>query len=314
MSRNRIAIALLAVTMGGAGCDSPMDYEDDWLDSPAVLDPSLNDPGYLLSTRPGMTAADRERPVVVAAHGFTASTYEWGEFRAYAEANSDVLVSLVLLGGHGRDLDAFERSDWAEWGAPILEEYRALVSQGYRNVSIAGASTSGALVLEQIASGEYSGASQAPRHFFFIDPIVVPGDKTLTLIPLLRHLVSHTTSQGTEEEVKHWYSNRPTSALAELHQLTTRVRSRLSRGIHLPAGSSAIVFKTSGDEVADPVSALLIYRGLRGSWGERIDVRMFDSRLHVLTRLRGRNPAIVTEADRQRQVEVFQEMIGRARG
>jgi len=313
MRMKRIAIAALALGLISTGCDSPMDYEDGWLDSPAVLDPSLNDPDYLLSTRPGMTAADRERPVVIAAHGFTASTYEWGEFRAYAEANSDVLVSLVLLGGHGRDLEAFERSDWAKWGEPILEEYRALVSQGYRNVSIAGASTSGALVLEQIASGEYSGASQAPRHFLFIDPIVVPGDKTLTLIPLLRHLVSHTTSQGTEEEVKHWYSNRPTSALAELHQLTTRVRSQLSRGIRLPAGSSAMVFKTSGDEVADPVSALLIYRGLRGSWGERIDVRMIDSRLHVLTRLRGRNPALVSEADRQRQIEVFQEMIRRAR-
>jgi len=313
MKSMRITLALLISALVTTGCDSPMEYEDDWMDSPAVLDPSLNDPDYLLSTRPGMTAADRSRPVVITAHGFTASTYEWGEFRSYAEGNSEVLVSLVLLGGHGRDLEAFERSDWFQWGRPILDEYRALVTLGYRNISIAGASTSGALVLDQIAAGEYGVESPSPRNFFFIDPIVVAGDKMITLIPLLRHLVSHTTSQGTEEEVKHWYSNRPTSAIAELHQLTTRVRSQLNRGIHLPASSSAMVFKTSGDEVADPISALLIYRGLRSSRGERIEVQMIDSRLHVLTRLRGRNPAKVSEADRQRQLEVFREMIRRAR-
>jgi carboxylesterase len=175
----------LAMTVLLAGCgESPMEYEDWWMDSPSVFDPSLNDPHYRLSTRPGLTTADRSRPVIIAVHGFTASTYEWQEFRSYAESGSPVLVSLVLLGGHGRTLDDFRGSTWRDWGRPILEEYEALVAQGYTNISLAGSSTGGALILEQLAGGLFRGPA-APRHFFFIDPIVVPTDKNLSLIPLL---------------------------------------------------------------------------------------------------------------------------------
>jgi carboxylesterase len=295
-----------------AGCDSPLEYEDGWLDGPAVLDPSLNDPGYRLSTRPGMTAADRSRPVIVAVHGFTASTFEWSEFRSYAERDGRVLVSLVLLGGHGRTVEAFGRSRWPEWGAPILEEVQSLVAQGYTHISIAASSTGGALVLEQLATGGYS--AHPPRHIFFIDPIVVPYDKSLTLIPLLKHLIGAVQTEGTEEEARHWYTNRPTSALAELNALIGRVRTQLARGVTLPAAAQATVYKTTGDRTADPVSALLIHRGLRTSEGARVEVQMLDSKLHVFTRLSARRAGSVTAADEERQRRAFEEMIGKAGG
>jgi carboxylesterase len=309
--KTRLRSLLLAAALLAA-CDSPMAWEDDWMDGPEVQDPSLNDPGYLLSTRPGTTAADRDRPVIVAVHGFTASTYEWGEFREYAEANG-ALVSLVLLGGHGRSVEDFRVSTWREWGEPIIAEFDALVAQGYTNISLAGASTGGTLILEQLAAGRYRGIV-GPRNLFFVDPIVVPGDKNLSLIPVLRHLIGHTVSEGTEEEARHWYTNRPTAALAELNALIGRVRGELRRGVTLPAGTRSMVYKTSRDRTADPVSALLIHRGLKsGRWGAS-EVRMYDSGLHVLTRLRGRDPAAVTPADRDRQREVFDDMIRRARG
>jgi carboxylesterase len=304
-----VALLILATACG----ETPYEYEDWWLDSPAVLDPSLNDPDYLLSTRVGLTPADRDRPVIIAAHGFTASTYEWQEFRVYAEHSSPVLVSLVLLGAHGRSVAEFEASTWRQWGQPILDEYRSLVAQGYTNISLAGASTSGALILEQLAGRQYHG-SVTPQHFFFIDPIVVPGDKKLSLIPLLRYLVHHVVTTGTAEEAPHWYTNRPTAALAQLNELVTRVRSQLTRGVRLPAGSQAKVYKTAKDETADPVSALLIHKGLRTSDGKPIEVQMLDSRLHVFTRLNGRNPESISAADRQRQQQAFEDMIGRASG
>lgn len=300
-----LALAILASVWG---CDSPVTYEDWWLDSPEVHDPSLNDPTYLLSTRPGMTEADRSRPVIIAVHGFTASTFEWQEFRTYAESGSDVLVSLVLLGAHGRSLDEFRVSTWEQWGQPILEEYEALVAQGYTNINLVGASTGAALMLDHLANDRYSGIN-SPRHFFFIDPIVVPSDKTLSLIPLLRHLVTNVVQEGTVEETPHWYTNRPTAALAQLNELINRVRSQLARGVTLPPGTRAKVYKTTLDETADPVSALLIYKGLTEAGGGKIDVEMLESNLHVFTRLQGRNPALVTQADRQRQVDAFEEMI-----
>jgi carboxylesterase len=307
----RMSWTALAMAALLAGCsESPMEYEEWWLDSPSVFDPSLNDPQHRLSTRPGLTTADRSRPVIIAVHGFTASTYEWQEFRSYAESSSPVLVSLVLLGGHGRGLDDFRGSSWREWGRPILDEYDALVAQGYTNISLAGSSTGGALILESLASGQFRGPA-APRHFFFIDPIVVPVDKNLSLIPLLQHIVSHVITEGTDEEARHWYSNRPVEALVQLNDLVTRVRTQLARGIILPAGSQAKVYKTSRDQTAEPVSALLIHRGLRTSEGGRIEVQMLDSRLHVFTRLAGRHPAAVTSADRQHQDAAFREMIGR---
>jgi carboxylesterase len=104
---------------------------------------------------------------------------------------------------------------------------------------------------------------------------------------------------------------RPAQALMQLNQVINRVQGDLARGISLPAGAQAKVYKTNGDPTADPVSALLIYRGLRTATGGRIDVQMLPSDLHVFTRLRARNPAAVTAADQQRQRTAFEELVAR---
>jgi carboxylesterase len=310
MMRSRALIVSLLALMLLAGCASPVTIEAGWMDGPEVNDPSLVDASYRVSTRPGLTEADRSRPVVIGVHGFTASTFEWREFRDHAETTSPVLVSLVLLGGHGRTLDEFRASSWKDWGEPIMVEYRALVAQGFTNISLAGSSTAGALILEQLASRRFDDVAP-PQHIFLIDPIVVATDKSLSLIPLLKHLVSNVVSEGTAEEASHWYTNRPTVALAQLNTVIGRVRSQLASGVVLPAGTRAKVYKTDRDPTADPVSALLIYRGLRTSDGRTVAVQMLPSKLHVFTRLLGRDPATVTDADRRRQMDAFQEMIQR---
>lgn len=309
---NAPRLALVLVLLLGAACRTPVTYEDGWMDDPDVLDPSLVDPRYRVSTRPGLTEADRGRPVVIAVHGFTASTYEWEELWRYAEAESPVLVSLVLLGGHGRSVDDFKASTWRDWGRPILEEYRALVAQGYTNIAIAGSSTGGPLIVEQLADGAYD--DHPPTAFFFVDAIIVPGAKSLTLAPLLAPLVGNVqVEDATEEERRHWYQNRPGAALKQLDALTERARAHLADGIALPPGSAAYVFQSAGDEVAAPVSALLIYRGLRTATGGRVSVRMVPSSFHVFTRLQGRDPAKVSDADRARQRDAFAAVVAAVR-
>jgi carboxylesterase len=66
------------------------------------------------------------RSVIIAVHGFTASTYEWEEFRAFAEEKGTALVSLVLLGGHGANIEDFTKSTWLDWQKPVITEYNTL--------------------------------------------------------------------------------------------------------------------------------------------------------------------------------------------
>ena len=299
---------LLVGFLAMIGCSSPVEYEATWLDHPDVTDPSVTDSTFLVSMRADLTAADRTRPVVIGVHGFTASTYEWVEFRTVAESSSDVLVSLVLLGAHGRSVDEFEGSTWQEWARPILAEYDALVQQGYTNISLAGSSTGGTLILEKISGRAFDDAP--PRRFFFIDPIVVPGNKSLTMIDFVGPFVSNFPNDDmNDEERAHWYTNRPSSALQQLYEVARRVEDRLADGFRLPPGSTAHVYKSAVDDVADPVSALVIYKGLRDASGRRIDVEMVESDLHVFTRLHGRDASDVSHQDRMNQQRVFQEII-----
>jgi carboxylesterase len=310
--RKRMALplsVLCALFVFLTACGEPVfEYEDWWMDSPLTQDPSLSDRNALVSTHTDLKDIDRATPVIIAAHGFTASTYEWEEFRDFATADTRVLISLVLLGGHGRSTDAFRFSTWEDWGKPILDEYKALVAAGFTNISLVGSSTGGALMLEQLSRGAYAG-KVTPRHFFFIDAIVVPGNKLLTLVNPLSLVIDNMASDGTEEEKKHWYTNRPSETLRQLNTLTNKVKAGLADGMKLPAGTQARIYKTNGDQSADPVSALLMYRGLTKANGETVDVTMYDSNLHVFTRLKGREADSYTAADVKRQQDVFREMI-----
>nr|MBP8903350.1 hypothetical protein [Paludibacteraceae bacterium] len=80
----------------------------------------------------------------------------------------------------------------------------------------------------------------------------------------------------------------------------------LQDGITLPEGSGLKTYKSISDDSADPVSAVLIYRGMRNADGSKTEVEMVDSKLHVFTRLRGRDG--VTTSDRALQMHVFREM------
>jgi len=57
-----------------------------------------------------------------------------------------------------------------------------------------------------------------------------------------------------------------------------------------PSGSKLKVYKAEKDEVADAVSAVLIYKGLKTSERKPVEVAMINSDLHVFTRLAQRLP------------------------
>ncbi len=304
MNTNYWFISMLLIL---AACtQTPVIDQATMLDGDQVFDPSLYNPAqYLVSAAiPNPTEDQKNTPVVIAAHGYSATTYEWDEFRAYAEGKGDFLVSQVLLGGHGRTYAEFKASTWEDWQEPILTEYNALRAKGYTNINFAGSSTGCPLLLDLIKKGAIGEGGL--KHVFLVDPIVIPSDKMLTLIGLVGPMMGYLETTNTPTEEGHWYNFRPQETLQQLLKLVDKTRKDLETGYKLPPGIQVYVFKSLKDPSADPVSAVLLYKGLKYIYGAKIDVMMVDSELHVMTRLNGRDG--VTQHDRDIQAQVFESI------
>ncbi|MBN1761018.1 MAG: hypothetical protein JW863_22005 [Chitinispirillaceae bacterium] len=304
----------VAVWMLFNGCGVvPIEYDNTMLDGPVLFDTSLTDPTFRLSTHPELDTFDRDRPVIISAHGYTASTFEWMEFREFAREDGRAYTSLVLLGGHGTTIEDFDGSTWEDWQAPIMEEYDTLVKLGFTRISMAGSSTGASLVLELISRRAFDDRPVLPREFFLIDPIVVPSDKLLHLVSVAGPVLGNSPRDiDNDLKKRHWYTNRPASTLAELNELIELLRGRLEKGFSLPEDSRLKCYKVKVDDSADPVTALLIYKGLTTAGGAKIDVEMIDSEYHVFTQLATRTDA--TEHDYILQRRAFTEMIDRVTG
>lgn len=296
---------LFAVVL--SACSSNPDIDNaTMLDGDQIFDPSLYNPAqYLVSVAiDSPSEVQKNTPVVIAVHGYSASTFEWDEFRSYCNAKGNMLISQVLLGGHGRTYEEFKNSTWEDWQEPILTEYNALRAKGYTNINFAGSSTACPLVLDLIKKGKIG--NNGLKHIFLVDPIVVPSDKLLTLIGLVGPMMGYLETTNTPAEEGHWYHFRPQETLQQLLELIVKSRKDLQEGFNLPSGTTLKVYKSIKDPTADAVSAVLIYKGLKNSDGYVIDIELIDSELHVITRLDGRDN--ITQHDRDIQTHVFDDM------
>ncbi|QJW91117.1 esterase [Spirosoma taeanense] len=300
-------IGILLVMLVGVACSSEPTITKDMLDGGTLFDPSIYKPeNYLVSKAiPNPTPEQARKPVLIACHGYTATTFEWDELRTWAAGRTDLLLSQVLLGGHGRSYDEFKKSTWHDWQAAITDEYARLEKAGYQNISLLGSSTSGALLMELVASGYFANRT-APRTILLVDPIVIPSDKTLSLVKVFGPMLGYVETNQTAAEDKVYYRFRPQETLQELQNLLTVVRKDLEKGIRLPPGCSLKVYKSSKDPSADPVSAVLIYKGISTADGQPVTVELIDSDLHVYTRLNLRSN--VTATDRANQTATFTDI------
>jgi carboxylesterase len=103
----------------------------------------------------------------------------------------------------------------------------------------------------------------------------------------------------------YWYKYRPYQALEHLNNITQLMRKRLEDGITLPDNVTLTVYKAKKDGSADPVSAALLYNGIKNK--ENLKVSVINSELHVFTRLKGRN--VITANDLEIQNKVFNEIL-----
>ena len=282
----------------------PIDNAID-LDGTTINDSSLTHPEKLLLSvaNPSPTIQDKSTPVFIAVHGFTATTFEWLEFKNFVKNNGNALISVVLLGGHGRDYSDFKKATWEDWQAPIITEYNALRALGYTNISLIGSSTGCPLLLEAISANKLN--TDVLKKVFFIDPIIVPSTKTLALISAVGPALGYSASTMEQGENGFWYKYRPYQALEQLNTITQLMRKKLEDGITLPDNVSLTVYKAKKDGAADPISAALLYNGIKNK--EKLKVTIINSELHVFTRLKGRN--VITPEDIELQNKVFNEIL-----
>jgi len=296
-------LALWTLCVGcilSSSCSSPTNTD-------AVNDVSLADPGaYLISVHDSVDNDSLKRlPTVVAFHGFSASTYEWWEYRDHSDSVGSARVSLPLLGGHGRTYEDFRKATWEDWQAEPLAEYKALSDRGYSNLNVVCSSTGCPLLIDAIKHGWFADKI-APHHVVMIDPIIFPSAKVLTLVDIAGLVLNSASTECTDTEKSYWFCTRPVEALNQLQNVLTYVRGELEDGVQAPDSTQIIVFKSIHDGSADPVSALAIYQGLRNGDGSHIEVQMVKSSLHVFTRGAGR--AKWTTDDEALQIKTFTEM------
>lgn len=304
----KVIITILTAGLLLSACGKNPKIDDTMLDGGKFPDPSLSHPEkYLVSVaKPTPTPADATKPVIIAVHGYGATTFEWDEFRAWAGNRTDFSISQVLLGGHGVDYDNFKSSTWKTWRQPIVNEYSKLEQEGYTNISLAGSSTGSTLILELIAEGYFNNHVK-PKHIFLVDPIIIPSNKTLSLVAVLGPVIGYTTVDNTSGEAMYYFHYRPHETLDQLNDVINTVRKQLQDGITLPAGCTLKVFKADKDDTSDPVSAVLIYKGTKTSTGANTDAQLVHSNLHVFTRLDARKDT-PTAQDVKNQTDAFADI------
>jgi carboxylesterase len=291
-------------------CEKPP-ITDDMLDGEVIFDASVYHPEqYLVSAMyPEPTPTDLDKHIILAIHGYSASTFEWQEFADWS-TDTSYRISQVLLDGHGRDYQSFKASTWQDWGAAIKREYEKLVALGYTKISLVGSSAGGTLLLEMVSSG-YFNTRLHPKNLFLIDPIVVPSNKLQSVVGIIGPMLGYVETDNTGQEDKYWYHFRPYETINELNAVMKVVRQDLEDGFTLPFGTYFKMFNSIHDPVASSTSAVLIYQGLKTAAGNKIDLQLMDSDIHVFTRLGLRSD--VTVLQRTNQEDAFRQMANRLR-
>lgn len=302
---------LICVFLPAVIACNPVPEIDDstMLDGNQIFDLSLTHPEkYLISEYiPHPTEIQKNTPVIIAAHGYTATTFEWDEFREFADTKGTFYVSQVLLGGHGRTYSDFKASSWEDWQSSIKDEYIKLSNLGFKKIYLTGSSTGAPLIIQLISSDFFKNYTP-PKGVFLIDPIVVSSNKTLTMVGLLGPVLGYTSVELSSGEAGKWYIYRPQETLKQLMSLINLVRIDLEKTITIPPDLKFKVYKSKIDATADPVSAVMIYNGINfdSQPDKTIDIQMINSSLHVFTRLRGREG--VTSQDLINQQNTFEDM------
>jgi carboxylesterase len=281
----RNATAIVALAALTSACNA-VDFEDDWMDSTSTESPAVADPeGYLVSARGEPSDEEKDTPVLILAHDWSGAPSGFSEFADYA-ADRGALVSNVLLGGHGRSLDAWLETDADDWAAPIREEHARLSELGYRDINFALVGVSNALFVRLLEQGELEGLT-APKRVALLSPTIISSNKALYTSAVLGPVLNNVPAARSEEEKRMFYTNRPHEVLIELADALVEAEHALDRGdVALPEGTVARIWVAEGDKSIDFTGVDKLETGLVAD--EAIERTTVDSEVHTFWRGLGR--------------------------
>lgn len=277
--RWRASLLVGALALSGCGFYSVASVGGDL--GSGIAAPAENGAKLVSAAFAGRTLTDQEKdtPVLVAVHGFSATTFEtmYGTGTTPQEASASynlerrgLLVSRVLMGGHNVSPAAFGASRWSDWQKPVLDEVEALQKLGFRKIDILTVSTGGPIVMQALLSGAFKSRGVTPRRITMVAPILEFKDKAINLLGVLETLgASNSPSPTSGVSRGHWYADRPIGAVKQLLDLTEVVKGQLRRVAAgdlagLPAETRLLIVQSDGDGTVDAVSAEIWLRGLRG--------------------------------------------------
>jgi carboxylesterase len=310
-----IQLLIIVCSLLALSCEKEPTITNAMLDGETIFDPSLNNPEkYLISAKyPSPSAEDRAKHIIIAIHGYTATTFEWQEFADWTQANygndSTYRVSQVLMGAHGLTYGEFQKASWETWVESVKKEYQDLVNLGYTKISLVGASTGTTVLLHLLEDGFFNRLGVQPKNIFFVDGIVVPSIKTQSIANIVGPMIAYIEVDQSAREDTFWYRFRPQETIQELNKLMKVARKELERGITAPNGTYIKMFHSKNDPVASVTSAQLVYKGLKHADGSNVDIQLLDSDIHVFTRLSLRTS--ITDQQRANQLDCFRQMAAR---
>ena len=227
-----------------------------------------------MSVRPGAEpfSAAGGRVGVLLCHGFTgspASMRPWAEHLAAA----GFTVELPLLPGHGTSWQDMQPTRWTDWYETV-EQALLQLRQRCDQVFVMGLSMGGTLAL-RLAQQH----GDAIAGVVLVNPSVHSRNRTLLLLPLLRHVVAavpgvcNDIKKPGQDEIA--YPKMPLQALYSLTQFWRLVTSDLPK-----VKQPLLVFASSVDHVVEPSNAREIVSSVSSA---DVTLKSLPNSFHVAT-------------------------------
>lgn len=198
-------------------------------------------------------------------HGLTATPWEVRSLGEHV-ASQDVTVMAPLLAGHGTTPADLKATQWEDWYRSANDSLTQLKART-RKVYVGGISTGADLAILLAQEHDLDG-------IILIAPPIEFQDWRAPFAGYAQWVLPYTATSVTGHEEGHYYTYKPTHAVAELNRLVARVKVALPH-----VSERTLILQSIHDKTVKPLSAEYVYEHLDSQVKE---LRLYGNATHVL--------------------------------